>query len=216
MSPLVLVLLALAPFVLMATTSFVKLSIVLSVLRNALGTGQVPSAAAITVLAAILSGFVMLPVAREVAAATAPLSARVSLEAPLSDESRQATFDVLSRGAEPLRRFLDRNAGKSERALFSDLLRRALPESDAKAVTGTELGVVLPAFFVTELAEAFQIAILVLLPFLVVDLVIASLLTALGMQALAPAIVALPFKLLLFVSTDGFRALIEALLAGYR
>lgn len=216
MSPLVLVLLALAPFALMATTSFVKLSIVFSVLRNALGTGQVPSGAVITVLAAILSGFVMLPVVREVTTVAAPFAARVNLSAPLSGESREATWSVLTEGLAPLRRFFDRNAGKSERALFSDLLRRALPEHEAKAVTGTELSVVLPAFFVTELAEAFQIAILVLLPFLVVDFVVASVLTALGMQALAPAVVALPFKLLLFVSTDGFRALIEALLAGYR
>ena len=216
MSTVTLVALALLPFVLLATTSFVKLSIVFSVLRNALGTGQVPSGAVIGVLAAILSGFVMLPVARDVASAVAPYAAKIDLAAPWVGESKGAVINSIDRGIEPWRRFLDRNAGKSERALFVDLLRRALPESERASVTGAELGVVVPAFFVSELAEALQIAFLVLLPFLVVDLVIASILTALGMQAVSPAVVALPFKLLLFVSADGFRALIEALVAGYR
>ncbi len=216
MSSAAWLLFALLPFVLLATTSFVKLSIVFSALRNALGAGDVPSGAVVAVLAVILSGFVMLPVARDVVSAVAPFAARIDLAAPLTGDSRNALSAALERGAEPWRRFLDRNAGSSERVLFADLLRRALPERERASVTGAELGVVVPAFFVTELAEAFQIAFLVLLPFLVVDLVIASILTALGMQTLSPAIVALPFKLLLFVSADGFRALIEALIAGYK
>jgi type III secretion protein R len=203
------------PFALLATTSFMKLSIVLSVLRNALGTGQVPSAAVISVLACVLTGFVMLPVGREVVARVAPHAPRINLDAPLAGASRDALWSALQQGVEPLARFLDRNAGKSERALFVDLLRRALPESERAAVSGKELGVVVPAFFVTELAEALQIAFLVLLPFLVLDLSIASILAALGMHGLSPALVALPCKLLLFVAIDGLRVLIEALVAGY-
>jgi type III secretion protein R len=215
-SPLFWLAFALLPLLLLATTSFVKLSIVFSVLRNALGAGDVPSGTVVAVLSIILSGFVMLPVARDVVSAVAPLVSRIDPAAPASGDSKSALTLALERGAEPWRLFLDRNAGASERTLFIDLLRKALPESERASVTGAELGVVVPAFFVTELAEAFQIAFLVLLPFLVVDLVIASVLTALGMQAVSPAVVALPFKLLLFVSADGFRALIEALVAGYR
>jgi type III secretion protein R len=185
------------------------------VLRNALGTGQVPSAAVISVLACVLTGFVMLPVGREVVARVAPHAPRINLDAPLAGASRDALWSALQQGVEPLARFLDRNAGKSERALFVDLLRRALPESERAAVSGKELGVVVPAFFVTELAEALQIAFLVLLPFLVLDLSIASILAALGMHGLSPALVALPCKLLLFVAIDGLRVLIEALVAGY-
>lgn len=215
MSALLLVALALLPFVLLATTSFMKLSIVFSVLRSALGTGQVPSGAVITVLAAILTGFVMLPVVRDVVARVAPHAQRIDLERPLAGVSKDALFAAFEQGVEPLARFLDRNAGKAERSLFVDLLQRASPEGQRAAVSGKELGVVLPAFFVTELAEALQIAFLVLLPFLVLDLLIASILAALGMHALSPAIVALPFKLLLFVATDGLRMLIEALVSGY-
>jgi type III secretion protein R len=215
-STYVLVALALVPFVLMATTSFVKLSIVFSVLRNALGTGQVPSGTVITVLAALLSGFVMLPIVREVASAVAPYAVHVNPDAPFAGDSKAALFASFEHGVEPWRRFLERNAGTSERSLFTDLLKRASPASERAAIRGSELGVVVPAFFVTELAEAFQIAFLVLLPFLVVDLVVATILASLGMQALSPAVVALPFKLLLFVSTDGFRSLIEALIAGYK
>jgi type III secretion protein R len=210
-----LVVVGLLPFVLLATTSFVKLSVVFSVLRNALGTGQVPSGLVITILAAVLTGYVMLPVFRDAAAAAGPQAALVDWDAPLSAASRPALERALAQGSEPLRAFWDKHAGRSERQLFVDLKKRALPEAERAAVSGSDTSVVLPAFFVTELAEAFQIAFLLLLPFVVVDLVVASLLVSLGMQALSPTLVSLPLKLLLFVSVDGFRTLIEALLAGY-
>ncbi len=210
-----LLVLGLLPFLLIATTSFAKLSIVFSVLRNALGTGQVPSGMVITVLAAILTAYLMTPVARDMATASAPYALHVDWQAPLAPESRAALFDVFEHGTEPLRKFLARNAGRSELSFFVTLARRARPEAERKDVSDQDLMVVLPAFFITELKEAFEIAFLVLVPFLVLDLVIATILTSLGMQTLSPAAVALPFKLLLFVTIDGFRALSEALLAGY-
>jgi type III secretion protein R len=203
------------PLLLLATTSFMKLSIVLSLLRNALGTGQVPSGMVVTVLALILTWFVMLPVQREVAALASPRLATVDFGAPLSGASRVAVGEIFDQGREPLRKFLDRNAGKAERAFFADLARRGRPEAERAEVGPTDFEVVLPAFFFTELAEALQIAFLLLLPFLVVDLVVTSILTSLGMQALSAAAVSMPFKLLLFVSVDGLRTLSEALLAGY-
>ncbi|HEX7478222.1 MAG TPA: EscR/YscR/HrcR family type III secretion system export apparatus protein [Polyangiales bacterium] len=211
-----LVLLGLLPFVLLATTSFAKLSIVFSVLRNALGTGQVPSGMVVTVLSAILTAYVMAPVAREMATASAPYAPRIDLRTPFAGDSGKALAEVFDHGKEPLRRFLEHNAGRGEVALFFDLAKRAQPEAKTQDLTDKDLHIVLPAFFITELKEAFEIAFLLLVPFLVIDLVVASILAALGMQALAPAAVALPFKLLLFVSIDGFRALIEALVAGYR
>ena len=210
-----LVVLGLLPFVLLATTSFMKLSIVLSMLRNALGVGQVPSALVITVLAAVLTGYVMLPVLRAVTLAAGPHAAQVDWNAPLSPASRPALERAFWQGLEPLRVFWDKHSGRSERELFVELKRRALPESDRDDVGESDVSVVLPAFFVTELSEAFQIAFLLLLPFLVIDLVVTSLLVSLGMQALPPTLVSLPLKLLLFLSVDGFRTLIEALLAGY-
>jgi type III secretion protein R len=212
---LLVVVLSIVPLVLIASTSFAKLGIVLAMLRNALGVGPVPDAAVLSVLAAVLSLYVMLPVGREMVRASAPLAARIDLSAPLAGDSGKAALEALSRASEPLRAFLDRNAGGGERALFLELGRRGLPAADQTSVGEQDLLVVLPAFFVTELKEAFEIGFLLLLPFLVLDLVIATILAALGMHALAPSTVALPFKLLLFLSLDGFRTLIDALVAGY-
>lgn len=207
--------LSLLPFVLMVSTSFAKLAIVFAMLRNALGIGGVPEGAVIGVLAALLSVYVMLPVGRDMLREAAPLAARIDLKSPLSGEGVKNLGQIAARAAEPLRAFLERNSSPSERGLFLGIARRGLSPSERESVREQDLLVVLPAFFVTELAEAFQIGFLLLLPFIVLDLVIATILTSLGMQALTPSTVALPFKLLLFLSIDGFRTLIDALVAGY-
>jgi type III secretion protein R len=204
------------PLLLIAATSFAKLAIVFSLLRNALGAQDVPSGAVVTALAAILSAYVMTPVAAEMAAASAPASARIDVADPLGGSSRGAVLDALKLAIPPLAAFLKRNAGDAERTLFIDLAHRARPNEPASSTSGDELAVVLPAFLITELKEAFQIGLLVLLPFVIIDLVVASLLMSLGMTALPPAAVALPFKLLLFVLVDGWYVLSQSLVAGYR
>lgn len=210
---LTLALIALVPLLLIAGTSFVKASIVLSILRNALGAQGVLSGVVITALAALLTAYVMAPVARDaLAAAAAPLAA-LDLDAPVAGAERARLLEALALGKEPLRAFLERNAGDAERALFVELGQRGA--GAAGAPDARDLTVVLPAFLVTELKEALQIGLLLLLPFLVVDLVIASVLAALGMTSLSPAAVALPLKLLLFLSVDGFAALSRALVTGY-
>jgi type III secretion protein R len=212
----VVVALSLLPFVLMVSTSFAKLAVVLAMLRNALGISGVPEGAVIGVFAALLSAYVMLPVGRDMLRETAPLAASVNWSAPLSSgDGWKKVAELATRAASPLRAFLERNSSASERALFLGIARRGLPANERESVQERDLLVVLPAFFVTELAEAFQIGFLLLLPFLVLDIVIATILTSLGMQALTPSTVALPFKLLLFLSVDGFRTLIDALVAGY-
>jgi type III secretion protein R len=210
-----LALLALVPFAFMAATSFVKLQFVFSILRNALGTGDVPSGMIVTALAGILTLYVMAPVGAEAAEACAEPSARIAWAAPLEGESAEAVLACVQLGKEPLRRFLARNAGERETALFLDLAREARPADQRDAVTQSDLLVVLPAFLITELKEAFQVAFLVFLPFLVIDLVVSNILVALGMSMLVPATIALPFKLLLFVLVDGWYVLSQALVAGY-
>lgn len=205
--------LALLPLLLIAATSFAKMAIVFSVLRNALGAPEVPSGAIVTALAAILSAYVMAPVGSEMAAVSAAAAARVDTRDPLSTRSQQALFEVASRAGAPLSAFLARNADPPERALFTDLARRAR-RGDA-GLRDDSLVVVLPAFLITELKEAFQIGLLVLLPFIVIDLVVASVLGAVGMPQLTPAAVALPLKLLLFVLVNGWSTLSQALISGY-
>jgi len=218
-SPLVTILvlggLSLLPFVFITTTSFVKLSVVLSILRNALGVGQVPSGAIIAALAAVLTVYVMTPVGQNVARAAQPAVERIDNEDPLAGESGTAVFEAVNLGKEPVREFLKRNAGTREQRLFVDLARRSRPPDQRDEVTSDDFLVVLPAFLITELSEAFLIGFLVFLPFLVVDMVVSNVLLALGMHMLSPTTVSLPFKLLLFVLVDGWYMLSRALVMGY-
>jgi type III secretion protein R len=208
--------LALVPFVFMTATSFVKLSIVFSILRNALGTGQVPSGMIITALAAVLTFYVMAPVGAEMASASAAARKGIDPGNPLGGKSGEAVLQSIATGKEPLRLFLKRNAGKKEIDLFVRLSRRSASATASYPATENDLMVALSAFLITELKEAFQIGFLLFLPFLVIDMVVANILLALGMHMMSPSSVSLPFKLLLFVLVDGFYLLTQALLLGYR
>ncbi|MEZ4287184.1 MAG: type III secretion system export apparatus subunit SctR [Polyangiales bacterium] len=207
-------LLTLLPFAFMTMTSFVKIAVVFSILRNALGTGQVPSGMIITALALILSLYVMAPVGEQVALAAGPSVAQVS--SSLKAGNVDTLFDVFERAKEPLRSFLDKNAGIREKSLFFDLARRVRSPSSRGDVQPNDLLVLLPSFLITELTEAFQIGFLVFIPFLIVDMVVANVLLALGMHMLSPTTVSLPFKLLLFVLVDGWYLLSRALVLGYQ
>lgn len=214
-SLLALAALSLVPLAFMTTTSFVKISVVLSILRNALGTGQVPSGSVITALSLILSLYVMTPVGEQIIEVAGPAAAQVDVDDPLAGDSYDALVEAIDAGEEPLRDFLERNSGAREQELFVDLARRARSPEQRDSVTPTDLLVLLPAFLITELTEAFQIGFLVFIPFLVVDMVVANVLLALGMHMLSPTTVSLPFKLLLFVLVEGWYLLARALVLGY-
>ncbi len=202
----VMALLALAPVALVMLTSFLKMAVVLSVARSALGAPQVPPTTAVTGLALLLTIVVMAPVAEDAYAA-----ARAGPPAQGID----ATLASASRAAEPLRGFLARFARADDRATFLDLARRLRPPEARAAVADRDLAVLAPAFVVSELRRAFTIGFLVFLPFLVVDLAVANVLLALGLTQLSPTTIALPFKLLLFVAVDGWSLLARGLAAGY-
>ncbi|MEM9195683.1 MAG: type III secretion system export apparatus subunit SctR [Myxococcota bacterium] len=208
-----LVILTLVPFLFIVGTSFVKISVVFSILRNALGTGQVPSSSIITALAVILSLYVMAPVGEDMVVAVTPFADRIDPDAPLRGESGTAAVEAFQAGKEPLVRFLERNSGERERDLFYQLAVDA--RDDDSSVSRDDLLVVLPAFLITELGEAFLIGFLVFIPFLVLELVISNVLLALGMHMMNPSTISLPFKLLLFVMVDGWFLLAEALITGY-
>jgi type III secretion protein R len=211
-SLLAFVVLGAIPFVLITATSFVKLSVVFSILRNALGTGEVPSSAVITALALILSAYVMAPVGEDAVARAAPAAESVNLDAPITGENFDALVGVVDQGKAPLVEFLKRNSGERERDLFFALATDARRDRE---VGRDDFFVVLPAFLVTELGEAFLIGFLVFIPFLIVDLVISNVLLGLGMHMLSPTQISLPFKLLLFVLVDGWYVLAQALVSGY-
>jgi type III secretion protein R len=201
------------PFLFMTATSYAKIAVVFSILRNALGTGQVPSGTVIAALSAILTLYVMAPVGAEIAEQAGPAATRIDPSRPLAD--LDAVSAAIDAGVRPLKAFLVRNAGARERDLFLELAREARPPEQRDAVSGDDLLVLLPSFLVTELTEAFQIGFLVFLPFLIVDLVVSNVLMSLGMHMLNPTQVSMPFKLLLFVLVDGWYLLARALVLGY-
>jgi len=206
-----LALVSLLPFVFMSVTSFVKISTVLQIARGAIGAQNVPSNTVIMALAGALTLLAMAPVGEAIVARAAPL---------VSAKPTPDTLALLERGVdafrEPMRGFLRANADEREKNRFLLVARNARAEADRAAITSDDLTVLVPAFVVTELTEAFAIGFLIYLPFLVIDLVIANILLALGMQMLSPTQVSLPFKLLLFVSVHGWGLLGQALVSGYR
>jgi type III secretion protein R len=203
--------LALAPFVAVMVTSFTKIVVVLSLLRNALGLQQVPPNVVVNGLAIILSIYIMSPVI---------LDSYSAIDQKTASEPQQKLdvkrlLDLATSGREPLRRFLVNHSSDSERAFFLHTAKRLLTHNDVQIGTEDFL-VVVPAFTVTELTAAFQIGFLLFLPFLVIDLIVSNILLALGMMMLSPNTVSLPFKLMLFVFLDGWAKLVHGLVLTYR
>jgi type III secretion protein R len=203
---LVLALVGLLPFAFMALTSFVKIATVLSIVRGAIGAQSVPSGTVVLALSAALTLIAMAPVGTKVAERLQPLLAH-----SLSDPSELIT-NTIDAVREPLRGFLASNSSAKERERFVNLARK---KAGGASVSDTDFMVVVPAFLVTELLEAFALGFAIYLPFLVIDLVVANVLLGLGMQTLNPNQISLPFKLLLFVAADGWGLLAESLVTGY-
>ncbi len=198
---------ALVPFALVMLTSFSKVVVVLSITRSAMGTQQAPPTLVLTGLAAVLSAHIMAPTLERTYRAGEVSYSRVETGAQI--------LAGLGQVSQPLREFLVKHGSPEERARFVELARELRPPEEASLVAETDLAVIVPAFVLSELKEAFQIGFLVFLPFLVLDMVIANVLLALGMQSLSPSQVSLPFKILLFVAVDGWSLLARGLVLGY-
>ena len=209
--------LSLLPFVLMMTTSFLKFSVVLSILRNAMGTQQIPPTPVILGLSMILTVYVMAPVGSEVLASLE--QEPVTVQGPAGDSTAAGDArDLLARLERvrpPLVRFLSRHARDKEVELFLHWGRTMGPPEWRQSLGRDHLLVLIPAFAISELTEAFAIGFLLFLPFLVVDMVVSNILLAMGMHMLSPVVVSLPFKLLLFIMIDGWSLLAQGLLSGY-
>jgi len=193
--------LTLLPAALLMMTSFTRIIIVLSLLRQALGTQTAPPNQVLIGLALFLTLFVM-----------GPVFDRVYQDAyqPLS-ENRITMSEAMTRGAAPLKEFMLRQTRESDLALYVRL-------SGSPALNGPEdvpLRLLIPAFITSELKTAFQIAFAIFIPFLIIDMVVASILMSMGMMMMSPALVSLPFKLMLFVLVDGWSLLIGSLAQSF-
>ena len=256
--------LALAPFIVVMLTSFVKISVVLSILRNAMGTQQVPPNQIITGLAFVLTIFIMVPVARQMYDDAGKVSETRDI---FSEASVKSLFDASKKAKEPLRKFLSAHSHVKDRELFMDLAvrleARALAKAQASQAVAASPGpappataapvasggtpqagsptaasttsaaatvpqvpavnrpdkedfqVLIPAFVTSQLKEAFEVGFLLFVPFIVVDMVIANILLAMGMSMLSPTVISLPFKLLLFVLVDGWFLIVRGLVLSY-
>ncbi len=202
------------PFVLLMVTSFVKISVVLSIVRSAMGTQQIPPTQVITGLAIILTVYIMAPVGQEMYRA-ADVAGFQSSEGLISAKTAEQLFEASKKAKEPLRDFLLKKVSLKDRTLFYALALKMRKLEDRQGITDRDFLIITPAFVVSELKEAFQIGFLLFVPFIVIDMVVANILLALGMHMLSPTTISMPFKLLLFVLVDGWYLIAKGLVVGY-
>jgi flagellar biosynthetic protein FliP len=197
-----LTILSLAPSILIMMTSFTRIVVVLSFLRTAIGTnGQMPPNQLIVGLALFLTFFVM-----------APVWERVNNDAiqPLIEDQISYT-DALDKGMEPMREFMLKQVRQKDMALFVKMARISQPATHHDIPNS----VLIPSFIISELRTAFQIGFILFVPFLVIDLVVASILLSMGMMMVPPIMVSLPFKILLFVLVDGWNLVVQSLVKSF-
>lgn len=230
----VLALLSLVPLAAVMMTSFLKIAIVLSLVRNALGVQQVPPNMALYGLALILSAYVMAPVimqaGHEMQAVVAPaaqtsgpaamrpgvpsMPAMPSITPP--PDRMALLLGGVARAAEPLRAFMLKNSQPAQRDFFVRTAHQLWGPKLSADVKETDFLVLIPSFLVSELTAAFQIGFLLYLPFVVIDIIVSNILLAMGMMMVSPVTISMPLKLFLFVMVDGWTRLIQGLVLSYR
>lgn len=198
---LVLTILSVAPAILLMTTAFVRVVVVLSFVRQAMGTQQMPPNQVIVGLAMFLTFFIMAPVYSVVN--------QQAVQPYLDGKIDQQQAIVLA--IDPVREFMFAQTREQDLALLVDIAGSAQPENRESVATTT----LIPAFMLSELNRAFQIGFMIYIPFLVIDMIVASVLMSMGMMMLPPPIISLPFKLLLFVLVDGWGLVVGALVKSF-
>jgi len=198
---LLMTVLSLAPAILIMVTSFTRIVIVLSLMRRALGTMQMPPNQIVIGLALFLTVFIMAPVWQKIN--------QSALEPYLN--KKITNQEALQNAAAPLRDFMFKQTREKDLALFVDIAKLKRPKNAAEIPTT----VLIPSFIISEVKTAFEIGLLLYVPFLIIDMVVASVLLSMGMMMLPPIMVSLPFKLMLFVLADGWYLLVGSLVKGF-
>ena len=194
-------------FIAITMTSFIKFSVVLFLLRNALGVQQTPPNLVLYGIALLLTGYVMAPVAVRVYAEATPPGQRY--------QSIGDFMEAAQRAEVPAKKFLLRFTSPGEREFFAAATGRVWEDNAELSVSPDDLIVVIPSFVLSELRRAFEVGFLLYLPFIAVDLVTTAVLMAMGMSAVSPTTISVPFKLFLFVAIEGWTRLIHGLVLGY-
>ena len=214
MDPLYLLLvfsaMSMVPLLAVMVTSYTKIIIVTSLLRNALGLQNVPPPTVTSGIAIILTFFVMYPVGYEA------LGKQDHLRGGMQLGNTTQMLGLAQSAREPLRKFLAKHSGEKERQFFMKTAKEIMPPEVAADIKPDDLVILAPAFTLTELTSAFEIGFLLFLPFILIDIIVATVIMTLGMQMLSPTIISLPFKLLLFVVLDGWTKLFQVMVLSYR
>ncbi|MBB65366.1 MAG: EscR/YscR/HrcR family type III secretion system export apparatus protein [Waddliaceae bacterium] len=206
---------AMMPFIIIILTSFVKIVVVLSLLRNALGAQQAPPNQVVNGVGFLLSLYIMFPTATAMYDA-AEESIRTEIDATLfSHASAEYFVEVGKKAREPFRQFLMNNCSAQHRKLFYRLAYRSLEQKYRDNLTPEDFIILIPSFMTTQLKDAFEIGVLIYIPFFVIDLVTSNILLAMGMMMLSPVTISMPLKLFLLVMLDGWTLLIQGLVLTF-
>ena len=201
-------LLGVMPFMIMMTTSYVKIVVVITLMRNALGVQQVPPAMAINGLAMILTFFIMGPVGMQIYDTV--------VAHPFSEGHTASQMIQLAKDASPpLRDFMTRNTSPAVGQALLATAKRIWPAHAQNSITKDNMLILIPSYTISEFTKAFQIGFLLYLPFIAIDLIISNILLAMGMMMVSPMTISLPFKMLLFVTLDGWLKISQGLLLSY-
>ncbi|CUI15841.1 type III secretion inner membrane protein SctR [Candidatus Protochlamydia naegleriophila] len=212
-----LTLLSLMPFIIMILTSFLKIVVVLSLLRTALGVQQAPPNQIINGVAFLLSLFIMYPTAVKMyEAAQGTINQKNVPESFLSPGSSTYVIEVAAAASAPMKDYLKRNSSSRHQALFYRLVYRGLPDDYRETLKPDDFIVLVPSYITGQLKDAFEIGVLIYIPFFVIDLVTSNILLAMGMMMLSPVTISMPLKLFLLVMLDGWTILIEGLVKTFQ
>ncbi len=214
---IVLTLMSLFPFIVMILTSFLKIVIVLSLLRSALGVQQAPPNPIINGVAFMLSLFVMYPTAIKMYdAANQTIEHTRAPDSITSEGSSTYIIAIAQSAAEPLKDFLKKNSSVGHQVLFYKMAYKVMPDEYKDRLKTDDAIILVPAYITSQLKEAFQIGVLIYIPFFVIDLVTSNILLAMGMMMLSPVTISMPLKLFLLVMLDGWTLLIQGLVSTFR
>lgn len=208
--------LSLLPFAIMLLTSYVKIVVVLSLLRNALGAQQTPPNQVLNGIALLLTVYVMFPTGVLMYNASQEVIVKQNPTDLFSSQSATYVVNVIDKAKEPLRDFLVRNTQSKHIQSFYRLAYRSIPDPYRTELKPNDFIVVIPSFITSQLKSAFEIGVLIYLPFFVIDLVVSNILLAMGMMMLSPLTIALPIKLLLLVMIDGWTVLVQGLVMTFK
>jgi type III secretion protein R len=202
---------SLLPLFVVIGTSFLKMAIVFSLLRTALGVQQVPPNIALYGLSLIMTIFLMGPILAPVA-----INIKTSISQPDSLTGKSNLLDLIDGEATaPYKKFLQNNTNPKDYAFFKETALKNWPEEYRKSIKEDSLILLIPSFALTQLSESFKLGLLLFLPFLVIDLVVSNVLLAMGMMMVSPITISLPFKIMIFVMVDGWHQLFGQILASF-